>query len=125
MKAQAADAGKPARELPGPRTDEITIVGVLQALADPQRLEIVLRIAALEGENCTVIGDGLNLHKSTLSHHYRVLREAGVTQTWAQGRSRFTTLRRDDLDARFPGLLGSVLAALPHDGTQTTPPARP
>lgn len=55
------------------------------------------------------IGGDLDVHQTTLSHHYRVLREAGVTWTTVQGRTRLVRLRGDDLDALFPGLLDSVL----------------
>jgi DNA-binding transcriptional ArsR family regulator len=62
--------------------------------------------------NCGGIGSGIDVHKSTTSHHYRVLREAGVTLTTIEGRARVVRLRHDDVEARFPGLLTSVLAAL-------------
>jgi DNA-binding transcriptional ArsR family regulator len=53
---------------------------------------------------------GGRIGKSTLSHHLRVLREAGVIATRAEGTSKFSRLRCADLDARFPGLLGAILA---------------
>lgn len=63
---------------------------------------------------CTVAGDDLGVHKSTASHHYRTLREAGVVLTKQEGRLKYMSLRRDDLERRFPGLLDAVLtAALP------------
>lgn len=95
-----------------PPVEEIDLASVMHALSDPVRLEIVARLADTDGENCGGIGDGIDVHKSTLSHHYRVLREAGVTLTTVEGRSRVVRLRTDDLEARFPGLLPSVLAAL-------------
>ena len=55
----------------------------------------------------------LGVTKATASHHFKVLREAGITLTRVDGAHRFLTLRRDDLDARFPGLLDAVLAAEP------------
>jgi DNA-binding transcriptional ArsR family regulator len=85
----------------------------MHALSDPIRLELVARLAEnVDGENCTGVGDGIDLHKSTISHHYRVLREAGITLTTIKGRSRVVTLRREDLEKRFPGLLDSVLTAI-------------
>jgi DNA-binding transcriptional ArsR family regulator len=95
-----------------PPAEDIDLASVMHALSDPVRLEIVARLAATDGENCGGIGTGIDVHKSTLSHHYRVLREAGVTLTTVEGRSRVVRLRHDDLEARFPGLLVSVLAAL-------------
>ncbi|MFF5503339.1 ArsR/SmtB family transcription factor [Streptomyces roseolus] len=106
------------REVSQPATEAIRMVEVLRALADPVRLEIVQRLAATGEENCTAIGAELDVHQTTLSHHYRVLREAGVTWTTIQGRSRLVRLRRDDLDALFPGLLDSVL-----NGARRTRPA--
>ena len=95
-----------------PPAEDIDLASVMHALSDPVRLEIVARLADTDGENCGGIGSGIDVHKSTMSHHYRVLREAGVTLTTVEGRSRVVRLRHDDLEARFPGLLASVLAAL-------------
>jgi DNA-binding transcriptional ArsR family regulator len=95
-----------------PPAGEIDLASVMHALSDPVRLEIVARLADTDGENCGGIGSGIDVHKSTMSHHYRVLREAGVTLTTIEGRVRVVRLRHDDLEARFPGLLASVLAAL-------------
>jgi len=95
-----------------PPTDQITLAGLMHALSDPVRLGIVARLGDTDGEICGDIGEGFEVHKSTLSHHYRVLREAGVTLTSVEGRNRVVRLRRDDLEARFPGLLGPILAAL-------------
>ncbi|WP_214414950.1 ArsR/SmtB family transcription factor [Sphaerisporangium fuscum] len=95
-----------------PSTDDISLASVMQALSDPVRLEIVARLVDSDGENCGDIGCGIDVHKSTMSHHYRVLREAGVTRTTIEGRTRIVRLRHDDLEKRFPGLLPSVLAAL-------------
>ena len=49
--------------------------------------------------------------KSTCTHHFRVLREAGVIRQRVEGTTRLNSLRREDLDSRFPGLLDSVLQA--------------
>lgn len=97
------------REVNQPATEAIRLVEVLRALADPVRLEIIQRLAQTGEENCTTLGGEIDVHQTTLSHHYRVLREAGVTWTTVQGRSRLVRLRRDDLDALFPGLLDSIL----------------
>ena len=97
-----------------PATREIDMLEVLKALADPVRLLIVQKLADTDYLSCSVVNDDLEVHKSTLSHHYKVLRESGVTSTLKNGRGRDIRLRREDLDVRFPGLLDGVLA-----GTKT------
>ena len=76
---------------------------ILHALSDPARLEIVRRLAAGSEWSCGRFELGLS--KATLSHHFRVLREAGVLRTRPDGRKRLLSLRESDLNARFPGLL--------------------
>jgi DNA-binding transcriptional ArsR family regulator len=93
-----------------PARDDIELVAVLQALGDPVRLQIVRTIDAGEGAiACHEMG--LPVSKSTGSHHLKVLREAGVVKAQVDGTRRYYTLRRADLEARFPGLLDSVLVA--------------
>ncbi|WP_245886349.1 ArsR/SmtB family transcription factor [Umezawaea tangerina] len=96
--------------LPHPEPDEIRIEAVLQALADPVRLTIVRALAESEtGIACGCIE--LPISKSTRTHHIRTLREAGVVWVRAEGTSRISTLRREDLDKLYPGLLDGVLSA--------------
>jgi DNA-binding transcriptional ArsR family regulator len=92
-----------------PTVEEITVAAVMAALSDPARLQIV-RVLAAEGERTCGTFD-LGLSKATRSHHFKVLREAGITHTRAEGTHRHVSLRRDDLEARFPGLLPAVLSA--------------
>jgi DNA-binding transcriptional ArsR family regulator len=92
-----------------PRRDELELAAVLHALSDPVRLRIVAGLAR-DGER-TCGGFDLPVTKSTCTHHFRVLREAGVIQQRAEGTARINTLRREDLDARFPGVLDAILAA--------------
>jgi DNA-binding transcriptional ArsR family regulator len=96
-----------------PTVDELELEAVLHALSDPQRLAIAVALAA-DGTPRRCGGFGLPVTKSTLTHHFRVLREAGVIRQDEEGTSRLNRLRRGDLDARFPGLLDAVLAAAPH-----------
>lgn len=101
------------RELPEPSADEIDLASVMHAFADPSRLRTLVALAAATAdETCTdlaeLAGTG-GLAKSTWSHHLRVLREAGVIHTRHDGTRKLVTLRRADLDARFPGLLDAVL----------------
>ncbi len=98
-------------ELTHPDRDDIALSSVLFALSDPDRLEMVrqLRDGPMDAANCTALDP--SIPKSTKSHLMKVLREAGVIRNEPNGRHRTLTLRRADLDARFPGLLDSVLDA--------------
>ena len=89
-----------------PEVDAIELADLLHALSDPARLEIV-RALASDGERQCGSFD-LGLTKATRSHHFKVLREAGLTFTRLEGTARYVTLRRDELDAKFPGLLDAV-----------------
>lgn len=84
---------------------------MLYALSDPARLKIVAQLAERGEMSCgnCYVGDGVA--KSTQSHHFKVLREAGVTRTTPQGTRLMISLRREDLQARFPGLLDAILHA--------------
>lgn len=90
------------------------MVAVLHALGDPVRLAFV-RVLRTEtgGINCvdTMTRAGLSMPKSTCSHHFQVLRKAGVVRSQRRGIDLINFLRRDDLQARFPGLLASILDA--------------
>ena len=87
---------------------DLDLSAVLQALADPIRRSIVERLAH-EGE-VPCGGFGLTVTKSTRTYHFRVLREAGLIDQREEGNRKLNTLRRDEIDARFPGLLEAVLA---------------
>lgn len=98
------------RVLEHPSADTIRLEAVLHALADPARLEVVRFLAKSDREvACSEID--LAVSKSTGTHHYRVLREAGVISQVYRGTAKMNSLRRADLDALFPGLLDSVIAA--------------
>ena len=101
--------------LPHPNADQISLPIVLAVLGDPTRLAIVRYLASKEGVplNCSQFLDLGS--KTNLSYHLAKLREAGVTRAEVVGTSRLITLRRADLDARFPGLLDSVIAAAGED----------
>src|SRR2546423_3134164 len=109
LRSFAFDRTRGMRTLHHPRTEEISLEDVLHALSDPVRLKIVEAIADRDERNCGSVEASVS--KSTLSHHFKVLREAGVTHTRANGTQRLISLRREDLEQRFPGLLGSILAA--------------
>ncbi|AXB48212.1 ArsR/SmtB family transcription factor [Amycolatopsis albispora] len=90
------------------RTGDMQLPDVLTALGHPVRLQIVRVLADDDEHRCGGIVDGIS--KSTLTHHWKVLRDAGVINQRPSGRENLLSLRRDDLDERFPGLLDSILA---------------
>jgi DNA-binding transcriptional ArsR family regulator len=93
-----------------PERAEFELSAVLHALSDPVRLKIVAALADAGGEWSCASFD-VPVTKSTCTHHFKVLREAGVIHQHQRGTSRLNTLRSEDLEARFPGLLDSVLNA--------------
>jgi DNA-binding transcriptional ArsR family regulator len=96
-----------------PTREQIQLDHVLTALGNPVRLLVVIRLARGVTLTC---GEALpEIGKSTASHHWRVLRESGVMHARPHGRSFLLSLRREDLDAKFPGLLDAVLAAAPDE----------
>ena len=98
-----------AKELHHPERDQIDLSAVLEALSEPIRRDIVLRLLE-EGEAiCTTFHD--RAPKSNLSYHFARLREAGITRARVEGPYRVISVRIEDLAARFPGLLDAILAA--------------
>jgi DNA-binding transcriptional ArsR family regulator len=95
--------------IPHPQRAELELAAVLHALSDPVRLRIVAGLA--RGGERTCGSFELPVTKSTCTHHFRVLREAGLIHQRSEGTARVNTLRREDLDARFPGLLDTILDA--------------
>ncbi|MBD2678243.1 MULTISPECIES: helix-turn-helix transcriptional regulator [Nostoc] len=92
-----------------PDRKNISLPGVLYALGDPVRLEIV-RLLASEGEQCCARFD-FAIAKSTMSNHFKILRESGIVFTRKEGTHHINILRREDLEMLFPGLLDAVLKA--------------
>jgi DNA-binding transcriptional ArsR family regulator len=94
-----------------PRLDDVPLDLALHALADPNRLGIVARLSGMEGLSCSDSApcDAPAIPKSTLSNHLKVLRAAGLVETNQHGREMINTLRRDEFNRRFPGLLDAVL----------------
>jgi DNA-binding transcriptional ArsR family regulator len=92
--------------------DAIDVLTVLHALSDPVRLEIVRQLAGCVGSSELRCGQlEIPVTKSTASHHFKTLYEAGIVSAREQGTSKLMRLRRDELNARFPGLIDSVLSA--------------
>jgi DNA-binding transcriptional ArsR family regulator len=96
--------------LPEPPPEAMRLEAVLSALGDPVRLQIVRQLhESAEPKACGTFG--LPVGKSTASHHFKVLREAGVLRQRVEGRERHSELRGADLEQRFPGLLQSIVGA--------------
>ncbi len=102
------------RPLFHPAIEEVTVEGLLHALSDPLRVAIFTDIAGTGcGQNCSnylSVGDK-NIPKSTLSQHFKVLREAGLIRGERIGVEMHNTSRCLELDKRFPGLIASIINA--------------
>ncbi|MEM7062201.1 MAG: metalloregulator ArsR/SmtB family transcription factor [Cyanobacteria bacterium P01_B01_bin.77] len=98
------------RPISHPDVSQITLAEVLYALGDPVRLKIVKTIAQKGEQACRSCG-GDEIAKSTLSHHFKILREAGIIHTEKVGTQHLNSLRVDELEVQFPGVLAAVLAA--------------
>ena len=94
-----------ADRIPHPPTSALDLATIMRALGDPVRLDMVRMLADGKQHNCGDLADALGLPGSTASYHMRLLRQSGVTRTRAEGTHRVISLRRDDLDERFPGLV--------------------
>jgi DNA-binding transcriptional ArsR family regulator len=92
-----------------PKIDEVELDDVLRALADPTRRRIVRMLIAEGDRACGTFG--LPVAASTLSHHFCALRKAGILRQYDDGRQRMNTLRLEELDTRFPGLVSTVLSS--------------
>jgi len=91
--------------------EDITLAGVLGALADPMRLRILKKLLNKRNGtlSCTDASPCTEMAKSTLSHHFRILRDAGLIRTAKQGVENLNSVRLDDLNERFPGLLAAIM----------------
>ena len=103
-----------------PDVEDLSLTSVLAAIADPVRMHLVQTLA--DGRELAWGELDVPVGKSTLSHHLKTLRGAGVTKTRQEGTRCFVRLRLDDLEQRFPGVLQSILSAA---GPGTPLPVRP
>ena len=101
---------QPQRQVWYPEREDITIYGILAALSDPTRLEIVRKLA--QQEECCPFDFLDRTSKQNLVHHFKVLREAGLIKARYEGRNKYVWLRRDIIDDMFPGLLDGLLKAV-------------
>jgi DNA-binding transcriptional ArsR family regulator len=94
-----------------PSAEDFTLERIFQALSDPVRLDIVRHLSRVTEATCGELDGGRP--KSSMSHHFRILREAGLVQTRVAGTVHQNTLRRAELDSRFTGLLDAILKQMP------------
>lgn len=100
-------------EIP-PIPDELDLFQILHSLSDPVRLSIVAQLNQLDDIECGTFE--VQVTKSTLTHHFRVLRQAGVISTTKVGTKSLNRLRKKELEKAFPGLLSSVLDSVDKNG---------
>jgi len=95
------------RELFHPIIDQLSLSSILNALGDPVRLKIIKNLADKCETTCACCN--IDLPKSALSHHFKVLRESGLIRVRIEGKQRFLSIRYDELEERFPGLLEVII----------------
>jgi len=98
---------KSLRNLFHPSIEQLNLATVLNALSDPIRLNIVKNLSINQETTCS--GCNIQMSKSTLSHHFKVLRESGIVQVRIDGKQRFLSIRYDDLEAKFPNLIDTII----------------
>jgi DNA-binding transcriptional ArsR family regulator len=110
MANQAAGGGHRAAPV---HTDpeDVSVVTALSALADPVRIQLIRELAGSADWTRSCGSFDVPVGKAALSHHFSVLRGAGLVEQRDQGPKRVNRLRREEFDARFPGLLDLVLRA--------------
>jgi DNA-binding transcriptional ArsR family regulator len=99
------------REMKIPRIEDVDITEIMYALSDPARVEIV-RLIALADKPLTCGDLQLDRPKSSMSHHFKILRSSGIIKTDIEGKEHYNSLRLKELEKRFPGVLSSILKFL-------------
>jgi len=92
-----------------PATADLNIDAILHALADPVRRSVIVKLLGCSGMSCSGSCDGEDLAPSTISFHHKILRDAGLIRSEKRGVQVWNTVRKADVDARFPGLLDAIL----------------
>ncbi len=92
-------------KIPHPALEALDLATIMRTLGDPVRLDIVRLLSDDVPRMCSDISSLMGQPNSTCSYHLKLLREAGVTRTRAEGTHRLISLRREDLETRFPGLV--------------------
>jgi DNA-binding transcriptional ArsR family regulator len=100
-----SSAARVAERIPHPTSEALDLATIMRTVGDPVRLDIVRLLGDGREWSCSQLSDAVGIPTSTSSYHLRLLREAGVTRTRAEGVHCRISLRRDDLEERFPGLV--------------------
>ncbi|HBA08594.1 MULTISPECIES: helix-turn-helix transcriptional regulator [Methylotenera] len=102
------------RQIKHPTIEQVELTDIMYALADPTRLEIIALLAKA-GKKLTCGEINLNRPKSSMSHHFKILRGAGLVQTLIEGTEHMNSLRLEEIEQKYPGVLSAVLKALTKD----------
>jgi len=98
------------RQIKHPTIEQVELTGIMYALADPTRLEIVMMLAQA-GKKLTCGEINLNRPKSSMSHHFKILRSAGLVETLIEGTEHMNSLRLEEVESKYPGVLNAVIKA--------------
>lgn len=98
------------RQIKHPAIEQVELIEILYALADPTRMEIVVRLARA-GRTLTCGELDLNRPKSSMSHHFKILRSAGLVETKVDGTEHMNSLRLEEIEQKYPGVLKAILKA--------------
>jgi len=98
------------RQIKHPTIEQFELTDIMYALADPTRLEIVALLANA-GRKLTCGEINLNRPKSSMSHHFKILRSAGLVETLIEGTEHMNSLRIDEIEQKYPGVLNAVIKA--------------
>lgn len=96
------------REIIHPSMSQIGLADIMHALSDPIRLDIVRQLADGSSRTCSELAPGRP--KSSMTHHFKILRSAGLVETRTVGNEHYNRLRRNELDTRFPSLMGTIVS---------------
>ncbi len=107
------------RKIQHPNIDQVELTDIMYALADPTRLEIVALLANA-GKQMTCGEINLNRPKSSMSHHFKILRAAGLVETLIEGTEHMNSLRVSEIEQKFPGVLNAVIRAIAKDTKKTS-----
>jgi DNA-binding transcriptional ArsR family regulator len=98
------------RELFHPNIEQLCLSTILNALGDPIRLKIMRSLSGQCETTCACCN--IDLPKSALSHHFKVLRESGLIHVRIEGKQRYLSIRYEELDKRYPGLLNTIIKCI-------------